>query len=67
MKPETKAILWGLDGVLVDSEKFYDVSIGEMVRSLGYPYGEKEIARVTGSSYKNIAEILTLDVPKEKK
>jgi HAD superfamily hydrolase (TIGR01509 family) len=36
-----------------------------MVHSLGYPYGEKEIAKVTGSSYKNIAETLGFDMPKE--
>jgi HAD superfamily hydrolase (TIGR01509 family) len=61
-----KAILWDMDGVLIDSEPYYDVTIGEMVHGLGYPYGESEIVRVTGSSYKNIATTLALPEPKEK-
>ncbi|GHU76763.1 phosphatase [Clostridia bacterium] len=61
------AVLWDMDGVLIDSEPWYDITNGEMVRSLGFPYGEAEIAKVSGSSYKNIAETLALDgVPKEK-
>lgn len=65
LKP-IRAILWDLDGVLIDSELGYFYSVGDMVRSLGYPYGEKEFAKVTGSSYKNIAETLALPEPPEK-
>ncbi|MCL1852783.1 MAG: HAD family phosphatase [Peptococcaceae bacterium] len=60
-----RAVLWDLDGVLIDSEPGYFVAIGEMMRSLGYPYGEKEAAKIKGSSYKNIAEMLALDEPPE--
>ena len=61
-----RAVLWDMDGVLIDSESGYFYSVGDMVRSLGYPYGEKEFAKVTGSSYKNIAETLALPEPPEK-
>ena len=60
-----RAVLWDMDGVLIDSEPWYNITVRDMMHSLGYEYGEKEIAKVTGSSYKNIAEILNLDVPKE--
>ncbi|MDR3270508.1 MAG: HAD family phosphatase [Peptococcaceae bacterium] len=63
MEHGIKAVLWDMDGVLIDSEPHYNVSVGEMARSLGFDYGAGEIAKVTGSSYKNIAEILGLDMP----
>jgi beta-phosphoglucomutase-like phosphatase (HAD superfamily) len=59
------AVLWDMDGVLIDSESGYDITIAEMVHSLGYPYDEREIAKVTGSSYENIAETLGFDISKE--
>jgi HAD superfamily hydrolase (TIGR01509 family) len=59
------AVLWDMDGVLIDSEPGYNITVAEMVNSLGYPYGECEIAKVTGSSYKNIAETLGFDMPRE--
>ncbi|MDR0937636.1 MAG: HAD family phosphatase [Oscillospiraceae bacterium] len=61
-----KAVLWDLDGVLIDSEPGYNITVGELIRSLGYKFGEAEIAKTTGASYKNIAELLGLDEPKEK-
>jgi len=60
------AVLWDMDGVLIDSEPWYNAAIGDMMHSLGYEYGEREIAQITGASYKNIAEMLRLDVPREK-
>lgn len=60
------AILWDLDGVLIDSEPGYYITIGNMMRSLGYPYGKKEAAKIAGTSFKNTAELLALDVPPHK-
>ncbi|GHV31538.1 phosphatase [Clostridia bacterium] len=56
-----KAVLWDMDGVLIDSEPGYNVAVGDMVRGLGMPFGEREIALITGASYKNIAEILGIE------
>jgi HAD superfamily hydrolase (TIGR01509 family) len=55
-----------MDGVLIDSEPFYNIAVGELIRGLGYPYGEAEIAKTTGASFKSTAEILTPGEPKEK-
>ena len=58
-------ILWDMDGVLIDSQWGYDITLAEMFRYLGYTYGEEEIAKVTGSSHKNIHTTLGLDIPEE--
>ncbi|MCL1790390.1 MAG: HAD family phosphatase [Peptococcaceae bacterium] len=60
-----RAVLWDLDGVLIDSEPGYYKAIGNMMRSLGYPYGEREAAMIKGTSYKNVAQILALHEPPE--
>jgi len=61
-----RAILWDLDGVLIDSEPGYFWAIGDMMRSLGYTYGKEESAKVAGTSFKNVVEILALDEPPQK-
>jgi beta-phosphoglucomutase-like phosphatase (HAD superfamily) len=60
------AVIWDLDGVLIDSEPGYNIAEKEMMRSLGYEFGEREIAKTTGASYKDIDKILALDGPHEK-
>jgi len=61
-----KAVLWDMDGVLIDSEPGYNEATGSFIRSLGYEFGAREIAKVTGVSYKNLAAILDLKEPPEK-
>lgn len=53
-----KAVLWDMDGVLIDSEPGYNVAVGEMMAKLGKPFGEREIAAITGASFRNIGRIL---------
>ena len=59
------AILWDMDGVLIDSEPGYNEAIGELIRSLGYKFGEREIEKTTGVSFRNIAEMLDIHEPPE--
>ena len=66
MNKPMRAVLWDLDGVLIDSEPGYYETVGQMVRSLGYPYGQHEFAKVTGTSYKDFADLLALKEPPEK-
>jgi HAD superfamily hydrolase (TIGR01509 family) len=54
-----------MDGVLIDSEPWYNKATGDMVRGLGYEYGKNDIAKVMGSSYKNIADKLNVGLPAE--
>ena len=61
-----EAVLWDMDGVLIDSEPGYNLITGELIRSLGYEFGECEIEKVTGVSYRNISTILDFKEPPEK-
>ena len=45
-----KAVLWDMDGVLVDSEKGYNKADAEMYKSLGLTLTIEDIAMITGSS-----------------
>jgi len=61
--PGDTAVLWDMDGVLIDSEPFYNIEIGAMIRRLGFPFGEVEIAKVTGISYRQCSKALGLSIP----
>lgn len=50
-----KAVLFDMDGVLVDSEPGYNRANREFFRSLGLPFTQKEITATTGSSNTVIA------------
>ena len=65
LRNSIKAVLWDMDGVLIDSEPGYNQTIGEMLNSLGYEYGEEEIMKTTGASYKDVAGALGLKEPAE--
>ncbi|MCL2545605.1 MAG: HAD family phosphatase [Oscillospiraceae bacterium] len=46
-----KVILWDMDGVLIDSEPLYNDADAALFADLGLPFGQKEIAALTGVSY----------------
>ncbi|HEY9417166.1 MAG TPA: HAD family phosphatase, partial [Pseudonocardia sp.] len=42
------AVLWDMDGTLVDSEKLWDVSLAELARRLGGELSEESRAAMVG-------------------
>lgn len=45
-----RAVLWDMDGTLVDSEKLWDVSLGDLARHLGGELGAEGREAMVGSS-----------------
>ncbi|MDR0469766.1 MAG: HAD family phosphatase [Peptococcaceae bacterium] len=54
-----KAILFDMDGVLIDSEPGYLRADAKFFAELGLPFGEKEIAAMTGANNLVIASLIT--------
>jgi len=53
-----QAILWDMDGVIVDSEPLYNEADAKLFASLGLPFGQKEIAAVTGVSHRVFGKLM---------
>jgi HAD superfamily hydrolase (TIGR01509 family) len=53
-----KAILFDMDGVLIDSEPSYIRADAKLFAELGIPFGEKEIAAMTGANNLVIAGLI---------
>jgi len=51
-----KAVIFDMDGVLIDSESGYNVSEKALFCSLGLPFGKRELDAITGSSGKEIGK-----------
>ncbi len=47
-----QAVIFDMDGVLIDSERLYNVSDAELFAELGLPFGTREIEAITGASYR---------------
>ena len=47
-----RAVVFDMDGVLIDSEPLYNKADAVLFASLGLPFGAEEIAAVTGVSHK---------------
>lgn len=47
-----KAVLFDMDGVLIDSEPLYNEADTQLFASLGLPFGQREIAAITGVSHR---------------
>ena len=54
-----KAIVFDMDGVLIDSEPIYFRADEKLFASLGIPFGEKEVAAMTGANNLVIAGYIT--------
>lgn len=48
--PELRAVLWDMDGTILDSEKLWDVALHELVRDLGGTLTEQARHAVIGAS-----------------
>ena len=53
-----KAVLFDMDGVLIDSEPLYNDADARLFASLGLPFGAKEIAAVTGVSHRVFGKLM---------
>lgn len=53
-----QAVIFDMDGVLIDSEPHYNAADERLLNSLGIKFGEREAAAITGSSYRGIPAIL---------
>ncbi|MDR3207552.1 MAG: HAD family phosphatase [Oscillospiraceae bacterium] len=58
-----KAILFDMDGVLIDSEGGYNQANGALFAALGLPFGPEEIATVTGVSGVTMAKLIRAQHP----
>jgi len=58
-----KAIVFDMDGVLIDSEPAYHRANGKLFASLGIPYGAEEIAAMTGANNIVIANYIVSRYP----
>ncbi|MCL1805792.1 MAG: HAD family phosphatase [Clostridiales bacterium] len=54
-----KAILFDMDGVLIDSEPGYHRADAKLFAGLGVPFGAREIAAMTGANNIVIANLIT--------
>lgn len=53
-----KAVIFDMDGVLIDSEPGYNLSEERLFHSLGLPFGKRELDAITGSSGKEIGKLM---------
>ena len=53
-----KAILFDMDGVLIDSEPSYVRSDQRMFARLGIPFGDRELAAITGANNRVVANLI---------
>ena len=51
-----QAIVFDMDGVLIDSEPIYFRANGQMFAKLGVPFGEREITAMTGANRLTVAQ-----------
>jgi len=58
-----KAVIFDMDGVLIDSEPGYNTSEKALFNSLGLPFGKRELDAITGSSGKEIGKQIKLWKP----
>jgi HAD superfamily hydrolase (TIGR01509 family) len=56
------AVLWDMDGTLVDSEKLWDVSLSELARRLGGELGAAARAAMVGGSMDSTLELMFAEV-----
>ncbi|MCK0174396.1 MULTISPECIES: HAD family phosphatase [Mycobacteriaceae] len=57
-----KAVLWDMDGTLVDSEKLWDVSLGALYRELGGEISTELRMALVGSSAENTIRTIYADL-----
>ncbi|WP_422747329.1 HAD family hydrolase [Mycobacterium sp. WMMD1722] len=57
-----QAVLWDMDGTLVDSEKLWDISLAELYRKLGGEISDETRAALVGSSAANTIRTVYADL-----
>ena len=57
-----KAVLWDMDGTLVDSEKLWDVSLAALYKKLGGELTPAVRASIVGSVAENTMRIIYTDL-----
>lgn len=53
-----QAVIFDMDGVIVDTERFYFDQLDEMYTAAGMPVSHEELSRAVGASYKDFQKNL---------
>ncbi len=53
-----RAVIFDMDGVLIDSEPSYNVAEAAMLAQFGLPFGPREITAITGASYRTLGQTI---------
>src|ERR1700760_2741444 len=61
-RPAMRAVLWDMDGTLVDSEKLWDVSMHELYARLGGVLTPEVRESTVGGSAKNVMDTVYADL-----
>ena len=59
---DMRAVLWDMDGTLVDSEKLWDIAIQELYARFGGQLSPRVRAATVGGSSESVMEIVYADL-----